>query len=67
MKYVSDTSKIKTVTGQNLNSDLMGQIVPTTKKYPDVVELNGADTLFTYKGKGPVGTLNTYVKVKLLI
>lgn len=60
VKYVKDTSKIKTVTGQSLEFRLDGLDSANNQKYPDVIELNGADTLFTYKGKGPAGTLNTY-------
>ena len=65
VKYGKDTSKIKTVTGQNLEFRLDGLDSANNQKYPDVVELNGADTLFTYKGKGPAGTLNTYGEGKV--
>ncbi|MEE2924996.1 MAG: S8 family serine peptidase [bacterium] len=65
VKYLKDTSKIKTVTGQNLEFRLDGLDSANNQKYPDVVELNGAETLFTYKGQGPAGTLNTYGEGKV--
>ena len=65
VKYLKDTSKVKTVTGQDLEFRLDGVDSANNQKYPDVIELNGAETLFNYKGKGPAGTLNTYGEGKV--
>ena len=65
VNYVSDTSKMKTVAGQSLEFRLDGGDSANNQKYPDVIELNGAQTLFSYKGKGPAATLNTYGQGKV--
>lgn len=58
--YEADTSKVKTVSGQGLEFSLDGGDSANNQKYPDVIKLNGAETLFSYTGKGPAGTINTH-------
>jgi len=64
-KYVSDTSKVKTVAGHGLEFEIKGGTGANNQKWPDVVKISDsgqetAKTMFTYKGKGPSGILNHY-------
>jgi len=60
VNYKADTSKVKNISGQGLEFNLDGGDSANNQKYPDVIELNGAQTLFSYTGNGPAATINSH-------